>query len=161
MILVPLVFIAIVVLFSMSICIVKQGYARIVERNGRYDRCLDSGIHMIVPFVDKVSPPISLKEDFMCIRNQKITMRNGDVLNTDISVFFKITHPKLFKYGTANTYGSLEMLANQVARSVMLQYIPHEFIQKRELIYRDIMNKCNEATGAWGIKILRIEVTVV
>ncbi len=151
--------IAVVVLLIMVAClrIVKQSTAVIVERLGKYNKTLDTGVHFILPFFDKTSAPISLKEKVADFQPQPVITKDNVTMQIDSVVYFQITDPKLFTYGIERPLNAIENLTATTLRNIVGELELDETLTSRDIINSKMRAILDEATDPWGIKVTRVE----
>lgn len=145
-----------IVLLS-SIKIVRQSDAVIVERLGKYHKTLDTGLHFIIPFFDRCSSPISLKEIVADFKPQPVITKDNVTMQIDTVVYFQITDPKLFTYGVDNPIKAIENLTATTLRNIVGELELDETLTSRELVNAKMREVLDKATDPWGIKINRVE----
>ena len=148
--------IAVIVLFA-SLRIVRQATAVVVERLGKYNRTLDTGVHMIIPFFDRCSSPISLKEIVADFTPQPVITKDNVTMQIDTVVYFQITDPKLFTYGVDNPIRAIENLTATTLRNIVGELELDETLTSRDTVNSKMRAILDEATDPWGIKINRVE----
>ena len=149
-----IVFIAIL---GASIRIVKQSTARVVERLGKYNKTLTTGVHLILPFFDKCGPEISLKEKVADFPPQPIITKDNVTMQIDTVVYFQITDPKLYSYGVERPIAAIENLTATTLRNIVGELELDETLTSRDTVNSKMRTILDEATDAWGIKINRVE----
>ena len=154
--LIVLLFVALV-LFGLSIRIVHQSTARVVERLGKYHRTLDTGVHFILPIFDRTLPPISLKEKVADFPPQPIITKDNVTMSIDTVVYFQITDPKLYSYGVENPISAIENLTATTLRNIVGELELDETLTSRDTVNGKMRAILDDATDAWGIKINRVE----
>ncbi|MDD2445425.1 MAG: SPFH/Band 7/PHB domain protein [Clostridia bacterium] len=147
----------IVLLFSLSIRIVHQSTAQLVERLGKYHKTLKTGVHFILPIFDKSLPPISLKEKVSDFPPQPIITKDNVTMQIDTVVYFQITDPKLYTYGVENPLSAIENLTATTLRNIVGELELDETLTSRDTVNTKIRIILDEATDPWGIKINRVE----
>ncbi len=155
-VLIVLGIVLIIVLFT-SIKIVRQSDAIIVERLGKYYKTLDTGIHFVIPFFDRCTTPISLKEIVADFKPQPVITKDNVTMQIDTVVYFQITDPKLFTYGVDNPIKAIENLTATTLRNIVGELELDETLTSRELVNAKMREILDEATDPWGIKINRVE----
>jgi regulator of protease activity HflC (stomatin/prohibitin superfamily) len=155
--------IALVVLLTLSraIRIVPQARAGIVERLGRYQRTLDAGLALIVPYVDRVKPLIDLREQVVSFPPQPVITEDNLVINIDTVIYFQVTDPKAATYEIANYIGAIEQLTVTTLRNVIGGMTLEETLTSRDNISAALRHVLDEATGKWGIRVNRVELKAV
>ena len=147
----------VVFLLIKSIRIVRQSDAVIVERLGKYSRTLETGVHFIIPFFDRCSTPISLKEIVADFKPQPVITKDNVTMQIDTVVYFQITDPKLFTYGVDNPIKAIENLTATTLRNIVGELELDETLTSREIVNTKMRVILDEATDPWGIKINRVE----
>ncbi|MDJ1649422.1 MULTISPECIES: SPFH domain-containing protein [Gordonibacter] len=154
-----IVVVVLVVLFSVTcIKIVPQAEAAIVERLGSYLATWDNGLHIKVPFIDRVRPFVSLKEQVFDFPPQPVITKDNVTMSIDTVVFFKIVDPKLFSYGVENPIIAIENLTATTLRNIIGDLDLDTTLVSRDTINAKMRSILDEATDAWGIKVNRVEV---
>jgi len=161
--LIVLIVVAVVVLFTLSrgIRIVPQARAGIVERLGRYQRTLDAGLALIVPYVDRVKPLIDLREQVVSFPPQPVITEDNLVINIDTVIYFQVTDPKAATYEIANYIGAIEQLTVTTLRNVIGGMTLEDTLTSRDNISAALRHVLDEATGKWGIRVNRVELKAV
>ena len=155
--------IALVVLLTLSrgIRIVPQARAGIVERLGRYQRTLDAGLALIVPYVDRVKPLIDLREQVVSFPPQPVITEDNLVINIDTVIYFQVTDPKAATYEIANYIGAIEQLTVTTLRNVIGGMTLEDTLTSRDKVSAALRHVLDEATGKWGIRVNRVELKAV
>jgi len=141
-----------------NIRIVPQAHAYVVERLGAYNTTWQTGLHFKIPFIDKVSRRVSLKEHVIDFPPQPVITKDNVTMEIDTVVYFQITDPKLFTYGAENPMAAIENLTATTLRNIIGDLDLDGTLTSREHINGQIRVILDEATDAWGIKINRVEV---
>ena len=149
--------IAAVIIFSLSIRIVKQGTAGIVERLGKYHKTLGTGMRFIVPFIDRALPPISLKEQVADFKPQPVITKDNVTMQIDSVVFFQIVDPKLYTYGIERPMSAIENLTATTLRNIVGELELDETLSSRDTVNTKMREIIDTATDPWGIKVNRVE----
>ena len=149
--------IIVIILLITSIKIVRQSDAVIVERLGKYHKTLDTGLHFIIPFFDKCSTPISLKEIVADFKPQPVITKDNVTMQIDTVVYFQITDPKLFSYGVDNPIKAIENLTATTLRNIVGELELDDTLTSREIVNAKMREVLDKATDPWGIKINRVE----
>ena len=153
------VLIVLVVLFSVTcIKIVPQAEAAIVERLGSYLTTWNNGLHVKIPFIDRVRPYVTLKEQVADFPPQPVITKDNVTMSIDSVVFFKIMDPKLYAYGVENPLVAIENLAATTLRNIIGDLELDTTLVSRDTINAKMRSILDEATDAWGIKVNRVEV---
>ena len=161
--LIVLLVFAVVVLFVLArtIRIVPQARAGIVERLGRYNRTLDAGLAIIVPFVDRLRPLIDLRETVVSFPPQPVITEDNLVVNIDTVIYFQVTDPKSATYEIADYIGAIEQLTVTTLRNVIGGQTLEDTLTSRDQINAALRSVLDEATGKWGIRVNRVELKAV
>lgn len=146
-----------VILIS-SIKIVRQAEKVIVERLGGYRKTWDVGIHMLVPFIDRVAYRISMKEQIKDFDPQDVITKDNVTMKIDTVVFYCVTDPKLYSYGIENPVMAIENLSATTLRNIIGELDLDETLTSRDVINTKMRTILDEATDPWGIKVNRVEV---
>ena len=149
--------ILLIILIS-SIKIVRQTQKVIIERFGGYRKTWDVGIHMLVPFIDKVAHRISMKEQIKDFAPQDVITKDNVTMKIDTVVFYSVTDPKLYSYGIENPVLAIENLSATTLRNIIGELDLDETLTSRDLINTKMRVILDEATDPWGIKVNRVEV---
>lgn len=156
-IVVGVVAVILVVFALMSIKVVKQSTARVVERLGKFHRVLSSGVHFIIPFAERVSPYISLKERVADFPPQSVITKDNVTMQIDTVVYFQVTDAKLFTYGVEYPISAIENLTATTLRNIVGELELDETLTSRDTVNAKMRTILDEATDPWGIKINRVE----
>lgn len=149
--------ILVVVIFILSIRQVSQSNAKNVERLGKYHRTLSSGIHFIIPFIERCGPVISLKENVADFKPQSVITKDNVTMQIDTVVYYQITDPKLYAYGIERPQSALENLTATTLRNIVGELELDETLTSRDTVNNKMRVILDEATDAWGIKVNRVE----
>ncbi len=156
-----IVFIAISVLVLIiiirNIKIVPQAHAFVIERLGAYYKTWGTGLHMKIPFIDRVSKKVSLKEQVVDFPPQPVITRDNVTMQIDTVVYFEITDPKLYTYGVERPLSAIENLTATTLRNIIGDLELDSTLTSRDTINDKIRIILDEATDAWGIRVIRVE----
>ena len=145
-------------IFVMSVKVVRQSTAYVIERLGGYSRTLGVGIHFIIPFIDRVAAKVTLKETVEDFPPQPVITKDNVTMQIDTVVYFQITDPKLFTYGVHNPVNALSNLTATTLRNIIGDLELDETLTSRDTINGKMRLILDEATDPWGIKVNRVEV---
>jgi regulator of protease activity HflC (stomatin/prohibitin superfamily) len=161
--LIVLAVVAFVVLVTISrgIRIVPQARAGIVERLGRYNRTLDAGLALIVPYVDRVKPLIDLREQVVSFPPQPVITEDNLVIQIDTVIYFQVTDPKAASYEIADYIAAIEQLTVTTLRNVIGGMTLEDTLTSRDKVSAALRTVLDEATGKWGIRVNRVELKAV
>ena len=150
-------FVLLIVLIC-SIKIVKQTEKVIVERLGAYRTTWSVGIHMLLPFFDRVALRVSMKEQVKDFEPQSVITKDNVTMEIDTVVFFVVTDAKLFAYGVEDPLSAISYLSATTLRNIIGELALDECLTSREIINEKMRKILDEATDPWGIKVNRVEV---
>jgi regulator of protease activity HflC (stomatin/prohibitin superfamily) len=155
--------VALVALITLAraIRIVPQARAGIVERLGRYNRTLDAGLALVIPYVDRVRPLIDLREQVVSFPPQPVITEDNLVINIDTVIYFQVTDPKAASYEIADYIGAIEQLTVTTLRNVIGGMTLEDTLTSRDNISAALRHVLDEATGKWGIRVNRVELKAV
>ncbi|MDO4393738.1 MAG: stomatin-like protein [Bacillota bacterium] len=148
----------VIVLIATNIRIVPQANAFVLERLGAYKETWQTGLHIKIPMIDKISNKVSLKEHVIDFPPQPVITKDNVSINIDTVVYFQVTDPKKYAYGVENPIAAIENLTATTLRNIIGEMELDETLTSRERINSKITLVLDEATDAWGIKINRVEV---
>src|SRR5918997_4369540 len=147
----------VIVILARTIRIVPQARAGIVERLGRYNRTLDAGLAIIVPFIDRLRPLIDMREQVVSFPPQPVITEDNLVVSIDTVVYFQVTDARAATYEIANYLGAVEQLTITTLRNVVGGMNLEEALTSRDYINGQLRIVLDEATGKWGIRVGRGE----
>lgn len=153
-----ILFILLILLIVCNICIVPQANAWIVERLGKYQGTWEAGLHVKVPFIDRVVKKVSLKEQVADFEPQPVITKDNVTMMVDSVVFFSIFDPKCFAYGVERPVAAIENLSATTLRNIVGSMTLDETLTGRDQINGQITSILDEATDKYGIKVSRVEV---
>lgn len=157
-VIVLLVIIAVIILFVLTnIRIVPQSKAFVIERLGAYYATWDTGLHVKIPFIDRVAKNVSLKEQVVDFKPQPVITKDNVTMQIDTVVFFQITDPKLYCYGVESPISAIENLSATTLRNIIGELELDSTLTSRDTINAKIRVILDEATDPWGIKVNRVE----
>ena len=144
-------------IISSTVRIVPQAHAYVVERLGAYQGTWSVGLHVKVPFIDRVARKVNLKEQVVDFPPQPVITKDNVTMQIDTVVFFQITDPKLFAYGVVNPLMAIENLTATTLRNIIGDLELDETLTSREIINTKMQAALDIATDPWGIKVNRVE----
>ncbi len=151
------VIVILAVLVISNIKIVPQSKAYVIERLGAYYTTWDTGLHVKIPFIEKVAKVVSLKEQVVDFPPQPVITKDNVTMQIDTVVFFQITDPKLFCYGVEYPISAIENLSATTLRNIIGEMELDHTLTSRDTINAKIRGILDEATDPWGIKVNRVE----
>jgi len=152
------VILLIVILIIPNIRIVPQSKAFIVERLGAYIATWQVGIHVKIPFIDRIANRVSLKERVLDFKPQPVITKDNVTMMIDTVIYFQITDPKLYTYGVENPMNAIENLSATTLRNIIGELELDGTLTSRDVINTRMRSILDEATDPWGIKVNRVEV---
>lgn len=156
--LVPAIIVLIVIIVVVrNIRIVPQAHAYVIERLGAYYTTWGTGLHIKIPIVDRVHQNVTLKEQVVDFPPQPVITRDNVTMQIDTVVYFEITDPKLYCYGVERPISAIENLTATTLRNIIGDLELDSTLTSRDTINDKIRIILDEATDAWGIKVIRVE----
>ena len=140
-----------------SIKIVPESRVLIVEKLGKYDRSLSSGLSFLNPFFDRVARSVSLKEQVVYFPPQPVITKDIATIQIDTVVYFQITDPKLYTYGVERPLSAIENLTATTLRNIIGDMTVDQTLTSRDIINTKMRQELDDATDPWGIKVNRVE----
>lgn len=147
----------VMILIITNIRIVPQSNAFVIERLGAYQGTWNVGLHVKVPFIDRIAKKVSLKEKVFDFPPQPVITRDNVTMMIDTVVYFQITDPKLYTYGVEQPINALENLSATTLRNIIGELELDESLTSRDVINTKMRSILDEATDPWGIKVNRVE----
>ena len=140
-----------------NVKIVPQAYAYIVERFGGYSATWKVGLHIKIPFIEKIAKKVNLKEQVVDFPPQPVITKDIVTMQIDTVVYFQITDPKLYVYGVERPMMAIENLTATTLRNIIGDLELDETLTSRDTVNTKMRAILDEATDPWGIKINRVE----
>jgi regulator of protease activity HflC (stomatin/prohibitin superfamily) len=147
----------VIITIARNIKIVPQAHAFVIERLGAYYQTWNTGLHLKVPFIDRISKRVSLKEQVVDFPPQPVITRDNVTMQIDTVVYFEITDPKLYTYGVERPLSAIENLTATTLRNIIGDLELDSTLTSRDTINDKIRIILDEATDAWGIRVIRVE----
>ena len=148
---------AILALVLANIRVVPQSKAFVIERLGTYYSTWETGLHVKVPFIDRIAKIVSLKEQVVDFKPQPVITKDNVTMQIDTVVFYQITDPKLYCYGVESPISAIENLSATTLRNIIGELELDSTLTSRDTINAKIRVILDEATDPWGIKVNRVE----
>ena len=156
---IPIIAIILVILLGviMNVIIVPQSDAYVLERLGTYSGTWQAGLHIKIPFIDRIAKKVTLKEQVADFRPQPVITMDNVTMQIDTVVYFHITDPMLYAYGIEYPLLAIENLSATTLRNIIGELELDETLTSRDTINAKITTILDEATDKWGIKVNRVE----
>ena len=154
--LIPIALIVLVILAT-SIKVVQQARAVVVERLGAYQETWGVGLHIKIPFIDRIAKTVSLKEQVVDFPPQPVITKDNVTMQIDTVIYFAITDPKLYTYGVEHPLTAIENLTATTLRNIIGELELDQTLTSRDIINTKMRGILDDATDPWGIKINRVE----
>ncbi|MBQ7104864.1 MAG: SPFH/Band 7/PHB domain protein [Bacilli bacterium] len=148
----------IVAFVAACVRIVSQAEAYVIERLGSYYETWGNGVHIRLPFFDRVANRVTLKEIVRDFVPQPVITKDNVTMQIDTVVYFQITDPKLYTYGVENPLTAIENLTATTLRNIIGELELDQTLTSRDIINAKMRSILDEATDPWGIKVNRVEV---
>ena len=147
----------ILIILVSNVKIVPQAYAYIIERFGGYSATWKVGMHVKIPFIEKIAKKVNLKEQVSDFPPQPVITKDNVTMQIDTVIYYQITDPKLFAYGVEHPMMAIENLTATTLRNIIGDMELDETLTSRDTINTKMRAILDEATDPWGIKINRVE----
>lgn len=154
-----LLIIIVVALYTIANCvrIVPQATVYVIERLGAYHMTWETGLHIKVPFFDRIAKKVSIKEQVVDFKPQPVITKDNVTMQIDTVVFFQITDAKLYAYGVERPLSAIENLTATTLRNIIGDMELDHTLTSRDIINTRITAILDTATDKWGIKVNRVE----
>ncbi len=152
------IFIIVASVLAYTVRVVPQAEAYVIERLGAYYETWNTGVHFVLPFIDRVSNKVTLKEIVKDFDPQPVITKDNVTMQIDTVVYFQITDPKLYTYGVVGPINAIENLTATTLRNIIGDLELDETLTSRDIINTQMRSILDEATDPWGIKVRRVEV---
>lgn len=149
--------IILIIIAIANIKIVPQAHAFIIERLGGYNATWTVGLHLKIPFFDRIASKVSLKEHVVDFPPQPVITKDNVTMQIDTVVYYQITDPKLYTYGVERPMMAIENLTATTLRNIIGDLELDETLTSRDTVNTKMRAILDEATDPWGIKINRVE----
>ena len=157
LIILGIILLILLIVIVSNVKVVPQAHAYVIERLGTYHVTWSTGLHVKIPFIDKISKKVSLKEQVIDFPPQPVITRDNVTMQIDTVVYFEITDPKLYTYGVERPLSAIENLTATTLRNIIGDLELDNTLTSRDTINGKIRVILDEATDAWGIKVIRVE----
>ena len=153
-----IILILVAIIIIPNIKIVPQAKAYVIERVGSYFETWQHGLHIKIPFLDRIANQVTLKEIVKDFDPQPVITKDNVTMQIDTVVYFQITDPKLYTYGVENPINAIENLTATTLRNIIGELELDQTLTSRDIINTKMRTILDEATDPWGIKVNRVEV---
>ena len=157
LIILGIILLILLIVIVSNVKVVPQAHAYVIERLGTYHVTWSTGLHVKIPFIDKISKKVSLKEQVIDFPPQPVITRDNVTMQIDTIIFYQITDPKLYAYGVENPIVAIKSLTATTLRNIVGDLELDETLTSRETINAKMRTELDVATDPWGIKVNRVE----
>ena len=154
---IAIVIILLLIVAVSNIYVVQQSKAYVVERLGKFQDVMGVGIHLKIPFMDRIVKKVSLKEQVADFDPQPVITKDNVTMQIDTVIYFQITDPKLYTYGVEYPMSAIENLTATTLRNIIGDLELDQSLTSRDTINAKMRSILDEATDPWGIKVNRVE----
>ena len=154
---VVIVIAVLLVIIISNIVVVQQSRAYVIERLGAFQAVWGVGLHIKIPFIDRIARRVSLKEQVHDYPPQPVITKDNVTMQIDTVVYFQITDPKLYTYGVEQPMAAMETLTATTLRNIIGDLELDQTLTSRVIINTKMRSILDEATDPWGIKVNRVE----
>ena len=151
------ILVVLIVIVIANIKIVPQAYAYVVERLGAYSGTWSVGLHIKIPFIERIAKKVTLKEQVVDFAPQPVITKDNVTMQIDTVVYFQIIDPKLYTYGVELPMAAIENLTATTLRNIIGDMELDESLTSRDVINTKMRSILDEATDPWGIRVNRVE----
>ncbi|MBP3493998.1 MAG: SPFH/Band 7/PHB domain protein [Oscillospiraceae bacterium] len=156
-IVVAIIVVLVLLVVVKNIYVVQQSRAYVVERLGKFQAVVGVGIHVKIPFIDRIVKKVSLKEQVADFDPQPVITKDNVTMQIDTVIYFQITDPKLYTYGVEYPMNAIENLTATTLRNIIGDMELDQSLTSRDVINAKMRAILDEATDPWGIKVNRVE----
>ena len=149
--------VVLLIIIIAQIKVVPQAQVYVVERIGSYYQTWTTGLHFLIPFIDRIAKRVSLKEHVVDFKPQPVITKDNVTMQIDTVVFYQVTDAKLFTYGINNPMSAIENLTATTLRNIVGELELDATLTSRDTVNSKITSILDQATDKWGIKVTRVE----
>ena len=157
-IIIGIVLVILFILIISNIVVVQQSKAMVIERLGAFQAVWGVGLHVKIPFIDRIARRVNLKEQVLDYPPQPVITKDNVTMQIDTVVYFQITDPKLYCYGVEQPMTAMETLTATTLRNINGDLELDQTLTSRDVINTRMRSILDEVTDPWGIKVNRVEV---
>src|ERR1700754_4825239 len=162
----PVIVLAVLVVFAIitvakSVALIPQAEAAVIERLGRYSKTVSGQLTLLLPFVDKIRARVDLRERGVSVPPQPVITEDNLTVNIDTVVYFQVTNPQAAVYQISNYIVGVEQLTTTTLRNVVGGMTLEQTLTSRDQINGQLRGVLDEATGAWGLRVARVELKAI
>lgn len=150
-------FVIVLFIIISNVKVVPQSYAIVIERLGAYMTTWDVGLHLKIPFIDRIRNVVTLKEQVVDFKPQPVITKDNVTMQIDTVVYYQITDPKMYTYGVDHPMAAIENLTATTLRNIIGDLELDQTLTSRDTVNTKMRSILDEATDPWGIKINRVE----
>ncbi len=151
------IILVILIFLIANLKVVPQAHVYVIERIGTYHATWETGLHFLIPFVDRVAKKVSLKENVVDFPPQPVITKDNVTMQIDTVVFYLVSDAKLFTYGIDRPISAIENLTATTLRNIIGDLDLDQTLTSRDVINTRITSILDEASDKWGIKVTRVE----
>ncbi len=151
------VVIFLLIIIVLQIKVVPQSQVYVIERVGTYHMTWNTGLHILIPFIDRIAKKVSLKEFVVDFKPQPVITKDNVTMQIDTVVFYQVTDAKLFAYGINNPLSAIENLTATTLRNIVGELELDATLTSRDTVNTKITAILDQASDKWGIKVNRVE----
>ncbi|MGH8249278.1 MAG: SPFH domain-containing protein [Steroidobacteraceae bacterium] len=147
-----------IIIIAKTAVVVPQQSAYVVENLGRYSRTIQTGFHILVPFIERIAYKHTLKEEAMDIPEQVCITRDNVQVGVDGVLYLQVLEASKASYGIANYRFAIIQLAQTTLRSEIGKIELDRTFEERQTINQNVVAELDKASAPWGVKVLRYEI---
>jgi regulator of protease activity HflC (stomatin/prohibitin superfamily) len=156
-IVITILVVLLLLILAKNVVVVQQSKAYVIERLGAFQTVWGVGLHLKIPFFERVAKAVSLKEQVVDFAPQPVITKDNVTMQIDTVIYFQITDPKLYTYGVEHPMSAIENLTATTLRNIIGELELDQTLTSRDIINTKMRTLLDEATDPWGIKVNRVE----